>query len=88
LYTPAETCGILPGIAREDILRLAAAENITVREGSFYLKALEKAGEAFLTNSLIEVMPLVQIGDKSIGQERPGPVTRLLYEAYREAVGF
>jgi branched-subunit amino acid aminotransferase/4-amino-4-deoxychorismate lyase len=44
------------------------------------------ADEAFLTNSLIEIRPLVAINHKKIGTGEIGPLTLALQEAYREIV--
>jgi branched-subunit amino acid aminotransferase/4-amino-4-deoxychorismate lyase len=50
------------------------------------LSELLGADEAFLTNSLMEVMPLVRVGDRPIGSGRPGRVTARLAAAYRAVV--
>jgi len=44
------------------------------------------AEEAFLTNSLIEVMPLVRIEGQRIGKGKPGPVTQRIHKAYQALV--
>jgi branched-subunit amino acid aminotransferase/4-amino-4-deoxychorismate lyase len=61
--------GILPGVTRSVVLELAK-----VKERTVLLKELWKADEAFLTNALIEVLPI----------GRPGPVGRRIAEGYRE----
>ncbi len=45
---------------------------------------LKEADEAFLTNSLLEIMPLVEIEEKPIGEGGPGPVTADLQQLYQE----
>ena len=47
---------------------------------------LFQAQEAFLTNSLTEVMPLTEVDGQLIGSGKPGPVTGKLMAAYRELV--
>lgn len=86
LWTPGQESGVLPGITREAILELASREVIPAREREVGLAALLGAQEAFLTNSLIEVMPLTEVEGKPIGSGRPGPLTRRLMAAYRELV--
>ncbi len=44
---------------------------------------LDRVREAFLTNSLLEVMPLISLDGAPIGAGRPGEVTRRLRQAYR-----
>jgi branched-chain amino acid aminotransferase len=86
LLTPPIDAGCLPGITRAAVLELAAAHGIPAAEASLPLSALAAAGEAFLTNSAIEVVPVVRIGGAAVGDGRPGPVTRSLQRAYRELV--
>ena len=87
IYTPALGCGILPGITREEVMRLAAKNlNKKVRETFIKPKALAGADEVFLTNSLVEILPVVKIGGKTVGNGKPGPITKKLKEAFENAV--
>jgi len=86
LRTPGQESGILPGITRETILELALPLGINTLECDIRLDELSHAEEAFLTNSLIEVMPLTEIEGKPVGSGTPGPLTRKLLTAYRELV--
>jgi len=86
LRTPGQESGILPGITREAILELASQLNINSLEHDIGLDELFQAQEAFLTNSLIEVMPLTEIDGKPIGSGRPGSLTKRLMVAYKELV--
>ncbi len=71
LVTPALGRGILPGVTRKVILELAPATERVVHR-----RELAAADEAFLTNALIEVLPI----------GRPGPVTRRIAALYRDLV--
>ncbi len=86
LKTPAQENGILPGITREAILELATQLGINTLEHDIRLDELFQAQEAFLTNSLIEVMPLTEMDGKPIGSGKPGPITKRLTAAYKELV--
>lgn len=86
LKTPRVENGILPGITRETILDLARKEGIEAEQGDIWLDELLEAEEAFLTNSLIEVMPLVKVARNRIGSGKPGPVSQKLITAYRKMV--
>ena len=86
LRTPGQESGILPGITRETILELAPPLGINTLEDNIRLDELSQAEEAFLTNSLIEVMPLTELEGKPIGSGRPGSVTERLTAAYRKLV--
>jgi branched-subunit amino acid aminotransferase/4-amino-4-deoxychorismate lyase len=50
------------------------------------LGELLKADEAFLTNSILEIMPLTRLDDKPIGSGTPGPVTQQLMSTYKELI--
>lgn len=91
LVTPSLGSGILPGITREVVLELAAALGIGVSEGTVGMSTIRHCDEAFLTNSMLEIMPLVAVSDDAgqavtIGSGKPGEATRRLMAAYRERV--
>lgn len=79
LVTPAEECGILPGITRAAVLELAERMKIEVAEDMIAPQRLARADGAFLTNSLIGLMPLSRVE----GREIPGHrLTGRLQAAY------
>lgn len=86
LLTPSEESGILPGITREVVLELAQGLGIAAVAGEIPVADLLGADEAFLTNSIIEVMPITEVDGKPIGPGKPGEVTKRLMAAYRELV--
>jgi len=86
LKTPRVESGILPGITREAVLEIAAKSGIGSTETNITQGELNNAQEAFLTNSVMEIMPLVEVDGRAIGSGSPGPVTRGLMAAYRELV--
>ena len=86
LKTPVKESGILPGITRETVLELASQLGINSVEHNIRLDELLQTQEAFLTNSLIEVMPLTEVGGRPVGSGKPGLITRKLMAAYREVV--
>jgi len=86
VITPSIESGALPGIAREAVLELAQAMGGVLVIKQVELRELLAAEEAFLTNSILEIMPLTRLDDKPIGPGKPGPLTRRLMSAYREMV--
>ena len=86
ILTPPISAGVLPGITRECILEVCAELDIDSAEESFTLDELFAAEEAFLTNSLMEVMPLTRVDGIPVGRGIPGRVTKSLMQAYRELV--
>lgn len=86
LRTPGEESGILPGITREVVLELASQLGINTFEQDIRLDELFQAQEAFLTNSLMEIMPLTEIDGKPVGSGKPESVTRRLMANYKKLV--
>lgn len=86
LKTPRTENGILPGITRGVILELASQLNIKAVEVDVTLEELLAADEVFLTNSLMEVMPVTAMSGKVVGPGRPGAITRKLMTAYKDLV--
>jgi branched-chain amino acid aminotransferase len=86
LLTPGVEAGALPGITRQAVLELAGEDGIAVEEADVALPDLFGAGEAFLTNSVMEVMPLVSVDGRPVGTGRPGPLTERLARRYRDLV--
>lgn len=86
LKTPSVASGILPGVTREAVLELAGKLGITVVEDDIILDELLQADEVFLTNSVMEIMPLTELDGKPIGTGKPGAITRKLMAGYKEMV--
>lgn len=82
LFTPSLSCGCLAGITRKVIFDLAKKNNLKIYEGKFTLKDLYEADEAFLTNSLMGVMPLISVGGHLIKNALRGKVTGYFIKKY------
>ena len=78
LVTAPESPRILSGVTRTVVLQLARREEIVVEERFMSIDSLYQADEVFLTGTTLEVLGVVQIDGKSIGNGRPGPVTQAL----------
>lgn len=87
LLTPSVESGILPGITRDVIMELASGLGVEASECDVAVADLFNAGEAFITNSVIEVLPVVEVDDRPIGPGKPGEVTGRLSRAYKELAG-
>jgi len=84
LTTPPLETPVLPGVTRAAVLEIARAADIPADERSRTLEDLFDADEVFLTNAVMEVMPVTRVERRVIGNEKPGPITCQLAEAYRE----
>ena len=82
LCTPALDCGLLDGITRDIVLRLAQEAQIPIDEGHFGIEALLKADECFLTNTSMEVMPVTMVDEHPVGNGTTGPLTHQLHRLF------
>ena len=86
VMTPRLQSGILPGVTRAALFELAKQTGAKVSEPNVLPQQLMAADEVFLTNSLIEVMPVTVVAGQKVGDGRPGPTTRRLMQAYAQVV--
>lgn len=89
LHTPSLSCGCLPGTRRELVLELAASLGIPIHEGKFNPSDLEHVNEVFLTNALMGIMPVNQVGEFRfpVALEDGELITRRLEKALTETLG-
>lgn len=87
LYTPALELGILAGVTRAWIMRLGPERGYETAEGWFPLEDLAGADEAFTSSSVREIMPIVRVDDRIVGEGRPGEAAAVLHAALRRAAG-
>ena len=84
LKTPPIKDGILAGVTRRLVIELAKKQGIKIVEISLTMENLKNSTEAFLTNSIMEIVPLVKIEKKLIDHGLPGIFTRRLQYAYKQ----
>lgn len=77
---------ILAGVTRYHVLRLARVLGLPVEETAVDLSELAAADEAFMTSTGVDVMPVVRLAGRPVGDGRPGPVTLRLADALRADV--
>jgi branched-chain amino acid aminotransferase len=87
LRTPPVAAGILEGVTRGLVLRLARAAHVAVDEAPLLPEDLEGADEVFITSTVREIVPVTRLGEHVVGGGRPGPVTRRLHAAFRAFAG-
>ncbi|MEQ8210296.1 MAG: branched-chain-amino-acid transaminase [Lacipirellulaceae bacterium] len=86
LLTPPLNAGILEGITRNAVLELAREAGMDVAETSLTKHDVYVADECFLTGSAAEVVPVVKVDDRVIGDGKPGPMTLDLKKRFHELV--
>jgi len=77
LVTPT-TVSCPEGITRAAVLELAASAGLDHSTGDYTLPQLYTAGEAFVTGTMGGLVPVVAVDGRTIGDGRPGPVTKQL----------
>lgn len=86
LITPPTDLGIQADVSRSVVLEIAEDLKIPIREKNISIKKLLAADEVFITNTLIEVMPVREIDGTIIADGRAGTVTTAILRDYREKV--
>ena len=86
LVTPPLASGILPGVTRALVIALARRAGIPVREEPLSVARVRRARELVLTASTVEILPLVRLDRRAVGDGRPGELTRRLQAAYGRRV--
>lgn len=78
---------ILAGVTRQVVLDLAHKEGIPREERPLAFGEFQEAEEVFLTSTTAEILPVVRVDQKDRIPDYPGPVTTLLIDKFRKAVG-
>ncbi len=86
LITPPSWCGGLEGITRNKVMELAANIGLEVSETVMTRYEIWTADEVFLTGTAAEVISVIELDKRIIGDGKPGEITKKLIEAYRQFV--
>jgi branched-chain amino acid aminotransferase len=84
LITPPLSAGILEGITRDTVLQLASLLRIEAKEELFTRHDLYTSEECFLTGTAAELIPVIKVDGREIGEGVPGKVYKQLIVAFRE----
>jgi len=82
IFTPPSPAGLLPGVTRKRIIRLARDLDYKMVEKGLTPYDVTNADEAFLTGTLSEVVPLVKVRGIEIADGKVGSITRKIMEAF------
>ena len=83
LFTPPLSAGALYGITRRVVMEMAEESGLTVSEPNLTRYDLFNADECFLTGTGAELVPIVKVDGRVIGEGKRGPVTEKLMTQYR-----
>jgi len=84
IFTPPLSSGILNGITRDSIIKIARANSIQVTEKDIDREDLFIADEVFMTGTAAEVKSVTEIDDVTVGEGKPGKITRQLQNAFMD----
>jgi len=84
VFTPPTYQGALRGVTRDAVIEIAKEKGIEVREERLTLYEAFEADECFLTGTAAEIIPVIAIDRRPIGDSKPGPITGDLIAAFRK----
>lgn len=87
VMTAPEGPRILPGVTRAVVLELARNEGLPIHERGILKSELYSADEVFLTGTTVEVLAVVRVDGRVIGDGRPGSITQRLASGFTRLVG-
>ena len=86
LYTPPINTPVLPGVARKTVCRLALEDSIKSTEKDLSIDDLLAADEIFMTNVIMQVMPITKVEKHTVGDGQVGPIAKKLHKSFEELV--
>jgi len=86
LYTPPINTPVLPGVARKTVCRLAMQNSIKLTEKDLTIEDVLSADEIFLTNVIMQVMPITKVEKHTVGDGQVGHITQKLHKSFEELV--
>ena len=78
---------ILPSITRAVVIELCETNDIPIRQSPIFQQELETAEELMLIGTTVEVKPIVSVDGRQVGNGKPGPVAKRLYELFKDRTG-
>lgn len=84
ILAPPKDKHMLPGITYDVVLEIAEANQIPVEIGYFEEARIRKADELWITSSTREILAIVKLDDKPVGNGKPGPIFHRMYQHYQD----
>jgi branched-chain amino acid aminotransferase len=86
LHTPPLETPVLPGIARRTVRHLAQQQSLDLVEKDLHISDVLEADEIFLTNVIMEVLPVIGVEQHTVGDGKVGPITKRLREGFLQVI--
>ncbi|MBD3379431.1 MAG: branched-chain-amino-acid transaminase [Candidatus Omnitrophica bacterium] len=84
IVTPPAHIGALEGVTLDAVIRLAHKRGMETEYKEIYPEDIYAADECFLTGTAAEIIPVIKVDEKVIGEGKPGKVTKLLLSDFRQ----
>jgi branched-chain amino acid aminotransferase len=86
LWTPAESAGILAGITRSVVMAAAAELGVGLSHACLPVEELDRIDELFITSSIRQMLAIVAVDGRPIGNGKPGPLYHQLFRRFQRIV--
>ena len=86
LYTPPIGTPVLAGVARKTVCQIAVKDSIKLIEKNLFISDVLDADEIFLTNVIMQIMPISKVEKHTVGDGRVGKMTKRLQKSFEEFV--
>ena len=86
LYTPPIGTPVLAGVARKTVCQIAVKDSIKLIEKNLFISDVLNADEIFLTNVIMQIMPISKVEKHTVGDGRVGKMTKRLQKSFEEFV--
>jgi len=83
IYTPPSSVGLLRGVTRDAVIDIAKKKRVKLKKEIFRCNRIYNADECFLTGTAAEIIPVVKVDKKKIGDGNPGKITLEFMEEFK-----
>ena len=86
LYTPPIATPVLAGVARKTVCQIAVSNSVKLVERDLYISNVLEADEVFLTNVIMQILPIISVEKHIVGDGKVGAMTKKLQRMFEEVV--
>ncbi len=86
LYTPPIATPVLAGVARKTVCQIAVSNSVKLVERDLYISNVLEADEIFLTNVIMQILPIISVEKHIVGDGKVGAMTKKLQRMFEEVV--
>ena len=86
LYTPPIETPVLAGVARKTVCQIAVRNSVKLLERELYISNVLEADEIFLTNVIMQILPIISVEKHTVGDGKVGAMTKKLQRMFEEVI--